>query len=70
MSWFLIILLWNPGLEVYELAPDWPVPGYTTEARCDARLAYIDQYIPNSPYNVTDCIEAKDAETAVAIAKR
>ncbi len=70
MSWFLVLLFWNPAVQEYVVADGWhPLP-YATYEVCEERLDFTKRYLPKGPDNVVDCIQAKDEQTAIAIAKR
>jgi len=72
MSWFIILLFWNPVIQDYELPSNWVASPMTSHARCDHRLQYIEQYLPStSPDDefLVGCVQANSLEAAVAILK-
>ncbi len=73
MSWFLVLLFWNPVIQEYAVADGWyPIP-YDTAKICEERLGFVNRYLPAEiPDNETviDCIYAVDMWTAIEIAKR
>lgn len=70
MSWFLVLLFWNPAVLEYQVADGWSPLPFATVERCELRLEYVEQYLPDSADNVIDCIQAKDEQTAISILKR
>lgn len=70
MTWFLVLLFWNAHTQQYLPLAGWePLPHMTSE-RCERSLEYVNRYLLDDATNVSDCIEAVDAETAINILKR
>ncbi len=69
MSWFLVLLFWNPWMQEWQPL-DWQAIPHASYESCDQRLQYIEQYMLESEGSLADCIQAKDAETAINILKR
>lgn len=70
MSWFLVLLFWNPQIEEYVGFDRWPPKPYATYAMCDKVLQYVDRYLLDDAFTVSDCIQSKDAQTAILTLKR
>lgn len=70
--WFLVLLFWNPTLQIYDVSDGWyPIP-YMTETICEMKRDYVKMYIPNysaGMKHVVECIPAPDMWTAIATAK-
>ncbi len=71
MTWFLVLLFWNPALQTYDVADGWyPLP-YATYALCERRQEFVEQYLPSHRTGeaIVDCILAGSLEDAIAEAK-
>lgn len=68
MSWFLVLLFWNPAIQEYDVADGWyPLP-YIDQSVCEERLEYIENYL--SGQILVDCIQANNVKEAIATMKR
>lgn len=69
MSWFLVLLFWNPAIQEFDVKDGWyPMP-YATETICDMKADFIRMYVPNAAPDTEvtiDCIQAPDWQTAIA----
>ncbi len=72
MSWFLVLLFWNPLFQSYQASEGWAPTGSPTFERCEDRMEYAEQYLPNYAADVEytiECIQAPDIHSAIAIAE-
>jgi len=72
MSWFLVLLFWNPAVQDFEVADGWAPLPQPTYAQCDLRMQYVQQYLPSYTENLeymVDCIKAKNPQAAIDILK-
>lgn len=74
MSWFLVLLFWNPAIQNFDVADGWYPLEYTTEIICEMKEDYLRMYLssitPDNEKVMIDCIQAFDVEEAIATAKR
>ena len=72
MSWFLVLLFWNPGIQAFDVADGWAPLHQDSQAKCELKLEYVEQYLPRYMEGegfTIDCIQAESLKEAIAIAK-
>lgn len=69
MSWFLVLLFWNPAIQNFDVADGWYPMEYPTETVCEMRedflRLYLDDVILDTDKWIVDCIQAEDMWFAV-----
>jgi len=72
MSWFLVLLFWNPAIQDYQVADGWAALSMPSFERCENRMDYVKKYLPSfAPDNehLVGCVFAENVEAATAIMK-
>ena len=73
MSWFLVLLFWNPVTGGFTIPDGWsPRPAATYEI-CERRRDYVKRYISkplmDAPH-VVECVQAKSLGAAIKKAEK
>ncbi len=72
MSWFLVLMFWNPLFQNFQAPEGWDPNGSQFLTICEERMLYAERYLPNYAAEVEwtlRCVQAPNIESAIAIAE-
>lgn len=68
MSWFIVLLFWNPTLQIHDVREGWGPMPYPTQEICEIRRDFTKEHTPSfvdPTRNIVECVQANSAKDAV-----
>lgn len=68
MNWWMVILFWNPTLQIHDVRDGWGPMPYLTQEICEIRRDFTKEHTTNfmdPTLNIVECVQADNAKDAV-----